>query len=64
MFDLTRTRMTFSMADTTLNVQHLQIVDNGKTLPEEQNFVPASQFESSINPFTDLIPVLLIVNSN
>ena len=47
------------MADTPLNVQNLQRVDNGQPLPEEQNSVPTSQFELSINTFTYLLPVLL-----
>ena len=32
------------MAGTTLDAQHIQIVDNVKPFTEEQNFVPASQF--------------------
>ena len=48
------------MAYTPLNVQHLQRVNNGQTLPEEKNYVPVSQFEFSIiGPFADLIPVFL-----
>ena len=48
-----------TMTNAPLNVQHLQIVNNGQTFPEEKNFFPASQFELSVSPFTDLIPVLL-----
>ena len=40
-----------------MNVQHIQIVDNGKPLPEEQNFVPVSYFEFSISYFTYLLTV-------
>ena len=47
------------MADTPLNVQNLHRVDNGKSLPVEQNFVPASQFYLSISPFIDLLPAIL-----
>ena len=47
------------MADTHLNVHHLQIFDNGQPLPKEQNFVPDIQFELYISPFTYLLPVLL-----
>ena len=46
------------MEDTSLNVQHLHIVDNGQPLPEEQQISRASQFELSISPFTDLLPVI------
>ena len=46
------------MADTPLNVQHLQRVNNGQLLPKEKN-VPASQFELSISPFIDLLHFLL-----
>ena len=49
----------FLMAYINLNVQHLQRVDNGQTIPEEQNFVLASQIELYISNFTDLIPMLL-----
>ena len=49
----------FPMACTPLNVQHLQRVYDGQPLPEEKNFVPVSQFELSVSPFTDLLPVLL-----
>ena len=47
------------MEDNPQNVQHLQRVDNGKPLHEEQNLVPFSQFELYTSTFTDLIPVLL-----
>ena len=47
------------LADTPLNVQHPQKINNGQPLPEEQNFFPTIQFELYISPFTDLIPVLL-----
>ena len=47
------------MTDIPLNVQHLQKINNGQPLPEEQNFVPAIQFELYISPFTYLLPVLL-----
>ena len=47
------------MADTPLNVQNLHRVDNGKSLPVEQNFVPASKFDLSISPFIDLLHFLL-----
>ena len=47
------------MAYTPLNFQHLQIIDNVQTLSEEKNYVPDNQFEFSISPFTDLIPVIL-----
>ena len=50
------------MVDTHLNFQHIHIFDNGKPLPEEKNFVPASQFEFYISPSTDLIPVKLKPN--
>ena len=46
------------MTDTPLNVQHIQIVNNGKPLPEE-HFFPTSQFDLSIIPFIDLLPVIL-----
>ena len=47
------------IADTPLDVQHLQIVNNGKHLPEEQTLPPENQFEFYISPFTYLLPVLL-----
>ena len=46
------------MEDTPLNVQHIQRVNNGQTLPEKI-FVPASQFEFSNSPFTELLTVIL-----
>ena len=49
----------FPMANTPTNVQHLQRVDNGQLLTEEQKFVHASQFELYINPFTYHLPVIL-----
>ena len=49
----------FPMSYTPLNAQHIHIVDNGQPLPEEQKFVPASQFEFSISPFKYFIHVLL-----
>ena len=45
------------MSDTPLNVQHLQIFNNGQPLPEEKN--AASKFELSTSPFKYLLPVIL-----
>ena len=42
-----------------LDVHHIHRVHNGQPLPEEQEFVPASQFELLIIPFTELLPVIL-----
>ena len=53
----------FTMADTPLNAQRLRIVDIGNPPPEEQKSFPDSQFELSISPFTDLLPVLLKSNT-
>ena len=40
----------------------LELVYNLQQLPEEQNVFPASQFELSIRPFRNLLPVLLKSN--
>ena len=52
------------MEDTPLNIQHLQRVNNINPLPEEQNFVPASQFELYTSTSIDLLPVIIKPNTH